>query len=593
LRTPTTVVSEDAEQKPSALSLLVMEEEATTAVTLPSFGVLTIGRGDGAEVRLAGPLVSRQHARLHLGTDGAIEVEDLGSANGTKLCEERLAANQRITLKPGEAITIGAATLVVRHLPGQGKLRRAWPHAYFVARLDEECERAQVSREPLAIVRIHVDGELDPATVADVLAPGLRPADVLGLYAPAEYELLLPNTPPELAEQIALDMTGRLFTRGAKARTGRACHPRDGRTPDVLLALASDRVRPMGPAVRGESSPVVVEDEAMRGLYQMAQRIAPGTISVLITGETGAGKEVMAEAIHRLSPRARARFLCLNCATLSETLLESELFGHVKGAFTGATETKAGLLESAPGGTVFLDEVGEIPLGMQARLLRVLEMKEVTRLGAVKASPIDVRFIAATNRDLEKECDAGRFRRDLYYRLKGVALELPPLRERPSEILPLARAFSAQFSKDLGRAAPAELSADVEKALLRHPWQGNIRELRNAIERGVLLSGGGQLELEHLPPDVLEPAPATTEPPPDGVAAAPAPPEPAPAIETLKPPASNGAIESERDRIVRVLAENAGNQTRTAKQLGISRSGLVAKLEIYQIPRPRPRKPTA
>jgi DNA-binding NtrC family response regulator len=569
-----------------------MEDEATTTVTLPSFGALTIGRGDGAEVRLSGPLVSRQHARLHVGADGALEVEDLGSANGTKLRGERLAANQRMAITPGEAITIGAATLIVRHLPGQGKLRRAWPHAYFVARLDEECERVQASPEPLAVVRVHVTGDLDPATVADVLAPGLRPADVLGLYAPGEYELLLPNTPPELAAAIALDMTGRLFARGAKTRAEMACHPRDGRTPDVLLALASDRVRPMGPAVRGESSPVVVEDQAMRALHQMAQRIAPGMISVLIAGETGVGKEVMAKTIHRLSPRARADFLCLNCATLSETLLESELFGHVKGAFTGATEAKAGLLESAPGGTVFLDEVGEIPLGMQARLLRVLETREVTRLGAVKASPIDVRFISATNRDLEKECDAGRFRRDLYYRLKGTALELPPLRARPSEILPLARTFSEQFSKDLGRATPAALSADVEKALLRHAWRGNIRELRNVIERAVLLSNGGQIDVEHLPPELLEPAPAVTaEPPPSGVAAPPAVAEPAPTIETPKAPAANGASESERDRIVRVLAENAGNQTRTAKQLGISRSGLVAKLEIYQIPRPR--KPAA
>jgi DNA-binding NtrC family response regulator len=592
LRTPTTVVN-DGEQGPSQLSLLVMEDESAATIALPLFGVLTIGRGDVAEVRLSDPMVSRQHARLHLGHDGLLEVEDLGSANGTKVGEQRLDPNQRTAIKPGQPITIGATTLVVRHLPGQGKLRRAWPHAYFQARLEEECARAADTREPLAIVRLSVSGELEPAVVADVLAPALRRPDLLGHFAPGEYELLLPSTPPELAAAITQDLTGRLVARGAKVRTGMACLPRDGRQPDVLLALSSDRARPMGPAVRGESTAVIVDDPAMKKLYQMAERIALGMISVLINGETGAGKEVMAEAIHRLSPRAKARFLCLNCATLSETLLESELFGHVKGAFTGATETKAGLLESAPGGTVFLDEVGEMPLGIQARLLRALETREVTRVGALKPQPIDVRFIAATNRDLDKDCEAGRFRRDLYFRLKGVQLELPPLRARPSEILPLARTFAAQFSKDAGLSATAALSPQAEQALLRYAWPGNIRELRNVLERAVLVSGGAEIDVEHLPPELL--APATTTPA-SGSAIADAAPrevtEPEPTIETLKPvDGPDGARESERERIIRALADHAGNQTRAARQLGISRSGLVAKLEIYQIPRPR--KPVA
>src|SRR5690606_14186600 len=219
-----------------------------------------------------------------------------------------------------------------------------------------------------------------------------------------------------------------------------------------------------------------------------------------ILGETGAGKEAMAETVHQRSPRRAGPFLLLNCAALSETLLESELFGHEKGAFTGAHSTKAGLLESTAGGTVFLDEIGELSLGTQAKLLRVLEERSVMRVGATKPRRIDVRFVTATNRDLTREVRAGRFRGDLYYRISGLVVRIPPLRERLTEIEPLARHFLTEFCTQLGQLVP-ELEPAAIEALLGYHWPGNVRELKNVMERAVLLAGSGPVTREHVLPE--------------------------------------------------------------------------------------------
>ncbi|MGK3960034.1 sigma 54-interacting transcriptional regulator [Sorangium sp. So ce118] len=342
---------------------------------------------------------------------------------------------------------------------------------------------------------------------------------------------------------------------------------------------------------RAVMSPIV-RDPVMHEIYERVERIARGTVSVLLLGETGVGKEVLAETIHRRSPRAGKPLLCLNCAAFSEMLLESELFGHEAGAFTGAGKAKPGLLEMADGGTVFLDEVGEIPLALQGKLLRAVEERKVLRVGGLKARAVDVRFIAATNRDLEDEVRRGAFRRDLFFRLEGVTLRIPPLRMRRGEIEPLARNFVLAASEQLGQPVPPELCPDAIAALQRYEWAGNIRELRNVIENAVMLCDG-EITSEHLE---LERRSRTSVVPPGG--------EPAGDQRDRRSDRSSGVIrvpqeratmlwmrrpspEEERSRICEALEQCAGNQTRAADMLGISRRTMVNRLSEYGLNRPR------
>ncbi|WP_374488040.1 sigma-54 interaction domain-containing protein [Zoogloea sp.] len=248
------------------------------------------------------------------------------------------------------------------------------------------------------------------------------------------------------------------------------------------------------------ASAVVFADPKSLQLLSLIDRVAPSNANILIIGETGTGKELVARQVHLSSLRAAQPFLAINCGAFSETLFESELFGFEKGAFTGALSAKAGWFEAANGGTLFLDEIGDLPLPMQVKLLRVLQEGEVVRIGARRPAKVDVRVIAATNVDLEKAVAEGRFREDLYYRLKVVSLDLPILRERPKDILPLARHFISKYAERLDIVEPT-LAPQAEKALLDYPWPGNIRELENVLHRALLVFHGHQIEANdlHLP----------------------------------------------------------------------------------------------
>jgi transcriptional regulator with PAS, ATPase and Fis domain len=323
-----------------------------------------------------------------------------------------------------------------------------------------------------------------------------------------------------------------------------------------------------------------VDLDSLRALVPNLDRVATGAINVLIQGETGVGKEVLAHAIHRLSPRAAGPIVCLNCCALSESLVESEIFGHERGAFTGALRSKMGLLEGAHGGTLFLDEVGEMSSAFQTKFLRVLEQKEVTRVGGLRPRSIDVRIVAATNRDLQAEVAAGRFRRDLYFRLNGLRIVMSPLRERLEDVEPLVRRFVARAS-ELSRRQVPTIAPDVMSLLKSYRWPGNIRELRNIAERAVLLCEGAAIEPQHLPAELrggdvtnaLESAPLVTHHPRKEDFTR--------ELRATDPPAV------ERDLIVDALRLCRGNQSRAAKLLGISRRTLVSRLTQYDLPRPR------
>ena len=365
-----------------------------------------------------------------------------------------------------------------------------------------------------------------------------------------------------------------------------------GSTFVVVESPAAREAAPgtMRPPPGGQDVDLVVADERMAQLHRLLRAVAQGTISVVLLGETGVGKEVIAQSIHRYSPRASRPFVSINCAAIPEALLESELFGHERGAFTGAVREKTGLMETADGGTLLLDEVGEMPLPAQAKLLRAIETRQIVRVGGVRPRPVDVRFVSATNRDLQQLIDAHAFRRDLFFRLNGISVHVPPLRERLAELEGLTRRFLAEFGASLGRQ-PLSLSAEALAQLRTHAWPGNVRELRNVVERAVLLCDGPEIRPEHLSLGTLgagEAPPASSEAAMGRESSPPAPPS-ADAGEYVHGGLSEELQATERKRILEALERCAGNQTRAAEMLGISRRSLIHRLETYGVPRPRKR----
>jgi DNA-binding NtrC family response regulator len=560
------------------LRLVVLRDDSFEAHTLPDKGNVTIGRIPENAVCIDHPGVSRRHAVLAVGPP--MTIEDLGSQNGTSLRGARIEPRRPVEVAAGDVLELGPVTVVIQGVSRVSRPRRLWSHSYFEGRLEEECARAERGARPFAMLRVHIEGQAAEDLAESTLAQMLRTEDLIARYGPGEFEILLLGAAPAEAEALTGELRARLTERAVRSVSGLACFPRDGRSPEALVAKACAAVRGAEePAPVG--GPIVVEDPAMQRLHALLAKVAVSPIPVLLLGETGVGKEVLAERLHRLSPRADRAFLGLNCGALSETLLESELFGHERGAFTGAVKSKPGLLETAQGGTVFLDEIGEMPPSAQVKLLRVLEEKRVLRVGGLKPSPIDVRFVAATNRDLEAAAAAGEFRQDLYFRLGGVTLVVPPLRDRPAEIETLARHFLAQAAQTLGRRPVPALADDALALLRRYAWPGNIRELRNVIERAVLLCSEGLVLPEHLPVDKMSATLAARTGSADLAARAP----------RLGVRAETDDLE--RQRIVEALQRSGGNQRKAAEMLQMPRRTFVRRLEEYGLPRPRKGEPGA
>ena len=338
-----------------------------------------------------------------------------------------------------------------------------------------------------------------------------------------------------------------------------------------LLVRENSRLRK---EIKGQSgfSGMVGKNPKMLQVYQLIEKVAPTHASVLITGESGTGKELVAKAIHSNSPRESKSFIAVNCAALSENLLESELFGHEKGAFTGAVAMRKGRFELADHGTIFLDEVGEIPLALQAKLLRILQEKTFERVGGGKTMEVDVRIISASNKDLREEVAGGRFREDLFYRLNVIPVNLPSLRERMDDMRLLVDFFIEKYKKELGRET-LDISQDAMKLLMKLPWEGNIRELENTIERAAILCSNNSIEAEDVQPDTLYGDDKTSIGQDID-------------IEQLIPkdtPLNDVLYMIEKKMLIQALTDTDYVQSRAAEKLGITKSLLQYKMKKYRI----------
>ena len=556
-------------------------DSRSKVVSLPEGLEVVFGRSRDATVQLDHEKVSRAHARV-LRKGASIVVEDLGSRNGTKVNGKRITGPTRVGA--GDEIGVGIATAIVGLSSGLRRQTFIGGTSDLDERLAAEADRAARYRRPLALLLISLQGA-EGATLAatDRLAATLRRMDVIAEESADEIAIILPEADITAARAAASRLAGEaraagLVHGGVAVKVGVATFPSDGTQPGELLSRARAALRramsePSGVAGAPiEKAPdegdVVAVDPQTRRVFALLDKVAPTPITVLLHGETGVGKEVLAAAVHQRSPRAKGPFVRLNCAALPETLLEAELFGHEKGAFTGADKKKPGFFEVASGGTLFLDELGELPLALQPKLLRALEQRTITRVGGTAELPIDVRLVCASNRDLETEVGRGRFREDLYFRVSAFVVLIPPLRDRKADIQPLADRFLRKAAKELGVTAP-RLGDEALRLLLGHSWPGNVRELRNAIERAVVLAPGGVIEAEHLPPRILD-------------AAAPRGPEASGTGGAVR----DQLMEVERRAIVAALEECGGNQTRAAQKLGLSRRALIYKLEKHGLKAP-------
>ena len=548
-----------------------------TSFTLGA-GEVRIGRSPGCEIQLEDPEAAWEHCVVRL-RDGRYHVADCRTGAGTYVNGMRTAQH---CLEPDDQVSIGETVLVYRETPEGARqesahhnLLRACSLLFLFRAL--AVSRSSRHRAALEDQLLRLVADLAGSTAGAVLLgrdeEELRAA-ARERGAQPELEAAVARVVREggITEPESRLAAVPLYVRGALAGMLAAYFP-----PQAVSGLSERRdtlsaVATLGAAalesvreierlqtenallverLGSEDTGIIGESPAIRKLLQMIGRVAPQDTSVLVLGESGTGKELVARALHRQSPRAARAFVAINCAAITETLLESELFGHEKGAFTGAIEQKKGKLEIADGGTVFLDEIGELAPQLQAKLLRVLQQREFERVGGTRTHKLNVRIIAATNRDLAAEARRGTFRDDLFHRLNVVALRVPPLRERPGDIPALSRFFLARISNECRRKV-TRISPEAERYLVQYSWPGNVRELENAIERAVVLGQGDTVLPDDLPETVLESA-ALIEPP-GGL--------------------NSSIIEAKRQRILAAWHEAGGNHNKAAAELNIHPNSL-------------------
>ncbi|HET7502839.1 MAG TPA: sigma 54-interacting transcriptional regulator [Kofleriaceae bacterium] len=590
------------DEESERVTLVVYEDDGAGASTrvldLADGAHLLFGRSRTANVQIESDRVSRLHAQFRR-VGQVVTVEDTGSRNGTWV-NGQLVQGER-TLASGDEVVVGPLTIVVSIASRMVARPRIESTRYLDERLTAEVDRGSTYHRRFGLVMLRLSGPAEATDDAsDRICAALRPMDVVAEYAPGVLAVVMPERDAADAEQAARSLLDRAHARrgevsGATPRpvlrppidiaVGVAGFPAHGTTPGALIARALAALE----SVRGradrigvpplETAPllgeIVVGDSQMARVYDLVRKVADHPITVLVAGETGVGKEVIASAIHAASSRRDGPLVRLNCASMPETLLESELFGHEKGAFTGADRRKLGYFEAAHGGTLFLDEIGEMTPALQAKLLRVLEQRRITRVGGTDEIEVDVRVICATHRDLEAESRGGTFRPDLFFRISAFTIFVPALRDRPAEIEMLAQHFIRQCAAQTRQRVPV-LSPAASAALRRHAWPGNVRELRNAIERAMVLHSAGVIGVEDLPDSIRE-----------GRAVA----QVAAALPLSLDGMRDQIADMERATIAAVLESCNGSQTEAAKQLGISRRTLIYRMEKHGLkPPPGARK---
>jgi DNA-binding NtrC family response regulator len=578
-------------QAPRRVVLLVYHRDGVEVVPLDPGASVVVGRAPPADVVIPDHCLSRSHARFSRMDADNVSVEDLGSTNGTKLGGEPI---ERASIKPGDQVMLGTIAAAIHVLAGGEVLPLGLEgHDAFVAAVDAEISRARFFGRPLAVLvarAADVEKGLLPRWCPSVRQL-LRPVDRIGLYGAGVVEILAPEMRLEEALALAQSIVARREGEPPLA-CGVAMFPEAGSSTEALVLAAreasrrADRDEPVRAAPSGvlrtlssgaevtpmEDGELVAQSPGMRALAETAMRVARSSIPLLLQGETGAGKEVLARLIHRSGPRRREPLVCVNCGAIPSQLVESTLFGHEKGAFTGALQQQKGVFEAADGGTVLLDEIGELPAPAQAALLRVLETKRVTRVGSVREIEVDVRVIAATHRDLEAMSAAGGFRVDLYYRLGAMVIAIPPLRERREDIALLSGRFLAHAT-EAARRGPMSIDPEALALLERYAWPGNARELRNALERAVVIAEGDVVTPLDLPERVRA----------GGAAKAAAPKAESPAdLGSLGVGSLKEQVERfERSAIIAVLRETDGHQTKAARLLDVPLRTLQHKIKSY------------